>query len=321
MKLKQIFTLCGLVLINAISAQNINTGFGLKVIPLGVKGGLDESNLSAYLVGAAKSNNFICLDAGTIHAGLKKAFEKKLLDTNAAEDFQKKYIKAYFISHGHLDHLAGLVMNAPNDVAKPIYAFPSVIDVLKNNYFTWKSWANFASEGDKPILNKYSYERLTPGKEIEVPNTDLKVTPFSLSHVNPYESSAFLVNNNENYILYLGDTGADTIENTDKLSNLWKSIAPLVIKHQLKCIFIEVSFDNSIADKSLFGHLTPKLLMQELNKLNSLSAGALKKVQIAVTHIKPCDHCSENIKKQIEVANNLGLRFIYPAQAVPLFFK
>jgi 3',5'-cyclic-nucleotide phosphodiesterase len=321
MKFKLICTIFLFLQFGFGHAQDNVTDNGFKVIPLGVKGGLDEANLSAYLVAAAGSNNYICLDAGTIHAGLQQVALKNLSNAKNVDEFQKKFIKAYFISHGHLDHLAGLIMNAPNDIPKPIYAFPSVIDVLRNNYFTWKSWANFASEGDKPILNKYSYERLEAGKEIEITNTNLKVTPFSLSHVNPYESSAFLVRNNQDYLLYLGDTGADTVENSDKLFTLWKAVTPLVIKGALKSIFIEVSFDNSIPEKALFGHLTPKLLMMELNKLNVLSAGSLKNVQIAVTHIKPCENCTEKIIKEIEESNNLGLRIVYPQQAVPMIIK
>lgn len=321
MKFKLICTIFLFLQFGFVHAQDNGTDNGFKVIPLGVKGGLDEANLSAYLVAAAGSNNYICLDAGTIHAGLQQVSMKNLSNAKNTDEFQKKFIKAYFISHGHLDHLAGLIMNAPNDMPKPIYAFPSVIDVLKNNYFTWKSWANFASEGDKPILNKYSYERLEAGKEIEITNTNLKVTPFSLSHVNPYESSAFLVRNNQDYLLYLGDTGADTVENSNKLFTLWKAVAPLVIKGALKSIFIEVSFDNSIPEKALFGHLTPKLLMMELNKLNVLSAGSLKNVQIAVTHIKPCENCTEKIIKEIEESNKLGLRIVYPQQAVPIIIK
>ena len=52
---------------------------GFKVIPLGVKGGLDESNLSAYLVAASGSAQFICLDAGTIYKGLELAAAKSFL--------------------------------------------------------------------------------------------------------------------------------------------------------------------------------------------------------------------------------------------------
>jgi len=321
MKFKTIFTTVFCLFFIVGHAQNMPMSDGFRVIPLGVKGGLDESNLSAYLVAAGGNNNFICLDAGTINAGLQKVTINQLFGATSAEEIQKKHIKAYFISHGHLDHLAGLILNSPNDIAKPIYALPSVIDVLKNYYFTWNSWANFASEGDKPILNKYNYQRLEDKNELSIPNTNLNVTTFSLSHVKPYESSAFLVRNNKDYLLYLGDTGADTVEQSDKLSTLWKAVAPLVASKQLKSIFIEVSFDNSIADKALFGHLTPKLLMLELNKLNTLSSGTLINVQIAVTHIKPCDDCEENIKTQLAEANNLGLKIVYPQQAVVMDIK
>ncbi|MEK0422429.1 MAG: hypothetical protein RLZ95_339 [Bacteroidota bacterium] len=302
----------------SLKAQGIPAKGGFKVMPLGVKGGLDEANLSAYMVAASSDSNYICLDAGTLHAGLQKLAAQHIFNASLAEEIQKKYIKAYFISHGHLDHLAGLILNSPNDIAKPIYALPSVIDVLRNNYFTWNSWANFASEGDKPVLNKYNYQRLEINKEINIPNTSLHLTAFSLSHVKPYESSAFLVRNNEDYLLYLGDTGADTVEQSDKLNTLWKAIAPLVYNKKLKGIFIEVSFDNSIPDKALFGHLTPKLLMLELNKLNTLSENNLKNVQIVVTHIKPCNGCELNIKNEIKTANQLGLNITYPTQGIPM---
>ena len=49
---------------------------------------------------------------------------------------------------------------------------------------------------------------------------------------------------NEAYILYLGDTGPDEIEKTDKLQILWQAVAKLIREGKLKGIFIEVSYPN-----------------------------------------------------------------------------
>jgi len=288
---------------------------GFKIIPLGVKGGLDESNLSAYLVAARGGDQFICLDAGTIYKGLELAAAKKLFKSTNPSTIQQEQINGYFISHAHLDHTAGLIMNSPNDNAKNLYGLASVLDVFKKNYFTWSAWANFGNEGEAPILKKYTYQTLAPTKEIAIENTGLFVTPFVLSHVKPYESSAFLVRNQNSYLLYLGDTGADKVEQSELLAALWKTVAPLVMNKQLKGIFIEVSFDNSIPEKALFGHLTPNLLMEEMGKLNQLSNGQLNNTPLYVTHIKPCDGCEIKIKSEIQKANQIGLNIFYPSQA------
>ena len=294
------------------SSNSIN---GFRVIPLGVKGGLDESNLSAYLVAASGSDQFICLDAGTIYKGLELAAAKKLFKSTNPSTIQQEQINGYFISHAHLDHTAGLIMNSPNDNAKNLFGLASVLDVFKKNYFTWSAWANFGNEGEAPILKKYTYQTLAPTKEIAIENTGLFVTPFVLSHVNPYESTAFLVRNQDAYLLYLGDTGPDRVEQSEQLAALWKSVAPLVMNKQLKGIFIEVSFDNSIPEKALFGHLTPNLLMEEMGKLNQLSNGQLNNTPLYVTHIKPCDGCEIKIKSEIQKANQIGLNIFYPSQA------
>jgi 3',5'-cyclic-nucleotide phosphodiesterase len=95
----------------------------------------------------------------------------------------------------------------------------------------------------------------------------------------------------------------------------------LVIQDQLKAIFIEVSFDNSVPEKALFGHLTPKLLMEEMAKLDQLTNGHLKNVQLYVTHIKPCDSCETTIKAEILAANQIGLNIFYPTQATMIELK
>lgn len=287
---------------------------GFKVIPLGVKGGSNEANLSAYLVSAQGSDNYICLDAGTIYAGLLKAMGNQLFAEKNVEAIQRNNIKAYFISHAHLDHAAGLVLNSPSDSAKTIYGFPFVLDVLRTNYFSWRSWVNFANEGEVPTLNKYTYGYLTAGQEVDVASAALQVTPFVLSHSTPYQSSAFMVRSLNNHLLYLGDTGADALEKSSRLKELWTAAAEKIKRGELTAIFVEVSFDNATPDAQLFGHLTPRLLMQEMHVLNTLAEGRLRNVKIFVTHMKPCDSCESTIKNQIASANDLGLDINYPEQ-------
>ncbi|MDB5025480.1 MAG: 3,5-cyclic-nucleotide phosphodiesterase, partial [Mucilaginibacter sp.] len=197
-------------LLTSISAFGQRSESSFRIVPLGVKGGVDESNLSAYMLAPAHSNSYVCLDAGTLHFGIEKAVANKVFDV-PAEAVLRRYVKDYLISHSHLDHLAGLIINSPDDSTKNIYAFADCIETFKTHYFAWKSWANFADEGQTPRLKKYHYKVLSPGEETLIANTEMSVKAFPLSHSNLI-STAFLVQNNGNYLLYLGDTGADEIE-------------------------------------------------------------------------------------------------------------
>ncbi len=88
---------------------------------LGIHGGEQEDNLSTYLVGAPKDTAFLCLDAGTINTGIRKAIQLKSL-RGTEETILHNQIKGYFISHGHLDHLSDLIINSPADrIAKRIF--------------------------------------------------------------------------------------------------------------------------------------------------------------------------------------------------------
>lgn len=297
---------------NAVFAQE-NKVPAFKLIPLGVSGGLDEGNLSAYLLTSGNSNRYICLDAGTLHDGIVKTIQNKIF-LGSPDQVLKRNIIGYCISHGHLDHLSGLVLNSPNDSSKFIYALPSVIQIMKDKYFTWTNWANFTNEGDKPTLGKYKYVPLVERRDTLLNNTNLVVKAFSLSHGKDNESTAFLLSHNGNYVLYLGDTGADIVENSHKLDILWKYIAPFVKNHRMKAILLEISFPDEVADKSLFGHLNPHLFMKEMESLNTYSDGNLKGVKIYITHIKPCIDCEERIKTQVTKENLLGLNLFYPIQ-------
>ncbi|WP_430615268.1 3',5'-cyclic-nucleotide phosphodiesterase [Flavobacterium sp. JP2137] len=295
--------------------QNLLWSQSFELVPLGVYGGGDESNLSAYLIGEPGRNEFLSLDAGTIRAGIRVALAQKTFDTTE-ETVLKSYIKGYFISHGHLDHVAGLIINSPDDSKKNIYAFDDLIDLFKKHYFTNGTWSNFANEGDGPILNKYRYISLEKGRKQPIENTALSVEPFELSHGEYSKSAAVFVENSQgDVVLYLGDTGADRIEKSEKLALLWQRAAALIQSKKLKAVMIEVSFPNSQPETALYGHLTPRLLQEELQSLENLAGkGSLSQFKIIVTHLKPGGNQIELIKGELEANNELGVDYHFPKQ-------
>jgi cAMP phosphodiesterase len=306
------------LLVSSITASAQHPAF--TVVPLGVRGGLDESNLSAYLVAAAGTTDYICLDAGTLYAGIRKAIDNGALPAPVSKVLRSS-IKDYFISHPHLDHVAGLIINAPDDSTKNIYGLASCLRVLQDKYFSWQSWANFGDAGEQPQLKKYHYVTLEPGNEITANATRIGVRAFSLSHGNPYESTAFLLHNGDDYLLYFGDTGADSVEHSTKLHQVWAAISPLVKSRQLKALFIEVSFPDEQPVKSLFGHLTPALLVQELRNLAALTGeAALQGLPVVITHRKPSGDQEERIRQELLANNPLRVQFIFPEQGRRLDF-
>ncbi|MDR7208486.1 3',5'-cyclic-nucleotide phosphodiesterase [Flavobacterium piscis] len=307
------FVIClFLISINTLAQKQQKSVF--QVVPLGVKGGIDEKNLSAYLLGPTGTKDFICLDAGTINAGIEKAIENKVFKIPASEVL-RKYIKGYLISHAHLDHVSGLIINSPADSSKTVYAIEKCMEMMQNHYFNDQTWANFGDQGVGFPLKKYHFQTLNLTEEIPIANTTMTLKAFPLSHVNPYESTAFLIKNNDDYVLYLGDTGPDVVEKSNNLHDLWTAISPLIESKQLKGIFIEVSFPNEQPDQFLFGHLTPNYLMKELHVLEELSGkGSLNNFKIVVTHLKPPTKNILKIKEQLKKQNDLGVKFIFPEQ-------
>jgi 3',5'-cyclic-nucleotide phosphodiesterase len=124
-------------------------------IALGTAGGLTEADLSAYLLAPTGSTAFVALDAGTLMTGLQQAHCKGNLaeivmppESSLSVEGQvlTQYIKGYLLSHAHLDHVAGLALNSPDDTNKNILGLASTIDTLRDHLFNGKLWPNFADD-------------------------------------------------------------------------------------------------------------------------------------------------------------------------------
>ena len=233
-------------------------------------------------------------------------------------------IKGYLISHAHLDHVAGLIVASPDDSKKPIYALPSVGNDLVETYFNWRAWPNFTDRGKAPQLKKYTIAELAPGVATPIADTAMTVTAFPLAH-GGVESTAFLLESGGDGILCFGDTGPDAVEKGTRLADVWAAVAERVKQKRLKAIVIEVSYTSDRPDNLLFGHLTPRWLMEELRKLDGLAGGkALKDLPVVVSHIKYSltkEQPQRQLLQELEAANDVGVRFVIPEQGSRWHFK
>ncbi|KAI9645846.1 3',5'-cyclic-nucleotide phosphodiesterase pde1 [Ciborinia camelliae] len=84
-----------------------------------------------------------------------------------------------------------------------------------------------------------------------------------------YTSSAFFIQDmaSGQEILIWGDVEPDSISALPRNHLVWADAAPKIAAGTLKGIFIECSFDGSRPDEILFGHLTPRYLIEELKFL------------------------------------------------------
>jgi 3',5'-cyclic-nucleotide phosphodiesterase len=292
---------------------------GFDVVALGVQGGGDGGDLSSYLIHPADDPRGVTCDAGALVTGLQRARAAGAFGRPAPDvsDLLRTRVRGYLISHAHLDHLAGLLIAAPDDGAKPVYALASVIEAVSRDYLNWRAWPNFADRGPRP-LRQYALRDLTPGVAIPLAGTAMSVTAFPLAH-DGVESTAFLLRAGEASLLCLGDTGPDAVEKTGRLAALWTVVAEEVRARRLRAIIIEASYPDGRADDRLFGHLTPQWLIRSLEDLERRAgAGSLGGLPVIVNHIKyPADRPDRLralIAKQLAAGRRLGTRFILPRQ-------
>lgn len=302
-----------------------------KLTSIGVYGGLTDSNLSAYLLKPIGEDKYVMLDAGSLVTGLQRAVGNHAIEDDVKNLLQNQ-ISTYLISHAHLDHIIGLLMAQPElREHQTIMARSETMDTLKKYIFNWSVWGNFGDSGEYPQLNFQHYENLPLLQWVSIPKTEMQVKTFPLSHGKDMPSTAFLIKYKENYVLYFGDTGADKIENSSNMRQIWLEVATLIRHKQLHAIMLECSFANIQPSNKLFGHLKPELFMNELYQLAEIvdplnPNESLTGLNVVVTHIKPSlDKLSDNkqdprqsVFNELKELNNLGLNLLLPQQGKTL---
>jgi cAMP phosphodiesterases class-II len=85
------------------------------------------------------------------------------------------------------------------------------------------------------------------------------------------ESSAFFLRDYStgNEIIVFGDVEPDSVSLEPHNKRVWETAAPKIAAGTLRGIFIECSYNDSIDDAYLYGHLCPRHLVAELTVLAS----------------------------------------------------
>ncbi|EOG6955950.1 MBL fold metallo-hydrolase [Yersinia ruckeri] len=302
---------------------------GFEVVALGVDGGVSDGNLTSYLIRGDNNPLYLALDAGSLLPGISKALDNghfaDVTDQMAAPFTRQGYIlrqriNSYFISHAHLDHVAGLIIASPEDSKKTHYGTASTVETLRNYYFNWRVWPNFTDSGSGTRLGTYRLEAKRPAQSFTIGLTRLLGEIYPLSHDQSPSSMLLISQNNESFA-YFGDTGSDAVENSKNLDQIWRILGEKVKQQQLKGIIIEVSYPNNVADGKLYGHLTPKWLLTELKNLAKYSGESkqpLKDLPVVISHIKPSLQQGVNsrqiIADELQQGNDLGVKFIFMDQ-------
>ncbi|UCQ18610.1 3',5'-cyclic-nucleotide phosphodiesterase [Edwardsiella tarda] len=326
---------CGVVGVVLYGLLALPALAGFQVVALGSGGGLSGDNLPAYLIRHERDTRYLGLDAGSTLPGIAKALAQGSFPEASAERAApwtpqgyvlRELIVAYFISHAHLDHVAGLLLAAPEDSRKPIYTLANSAETLRNHYFNWKSWPNFSDAGQGQRLGTYRIHSVRPAQRFALGNSGMSAQVYPLSH-GGVTSAMILLERSGEYFAYFGDTGADSVEQSSHLDRIWRRLGPLLASGALQGMIIETSFSDAVPQARLFGHLTPHLLNQELTNLARYSGGAsaLAGFPVVIAHIKPSlqagETAAQTIMAQLAAGNRNGVAFRHLQQGEHALFS
>ncbi|KAG7919406.1 hypothetical protein KL927_001535 [Ogataea polymorpha] len=221
-------------------------------------------------------------------------------------------MSAYIITHPHLDHVLGLVINSPCFTRQtPIYGTQQTIDNLKDHIFNGKVW---------PPLSYLTFNYLQPYTENFNITESIAVETFQVSHgfTSPkelYKSSAFLFTktNDKGKLLFFGDVESDLSSNTKYNQHIWLTVADHILSKKLKAIVIECSSVDKKPGQPLFGHMTPTNLISELLNLQNIclekkaTKHPLAGLNVLIIHVKEAfDHLGDPRKQVLESLRRLN---------------
>jgi Cft2 family RNA processing exonuclease len=175
-----------------------------------------------------------------------------------------------FITHPHLDHVAGLALlldavQGRRTGPVTVHATDQVIAALKKHLFNWVLWPDFAAipNAEQPTLR---WAPLPADGAVRLGERRLATYPVN----HTVGSTAYLVRGRGPAFLFTGDMGSTPA--------LWPALER---ETGLKKIIVDCSFtdaDMEIAEKSL--HFCPRTLLDEI-------AAVPAAIEFLIYHLKP----------------------------------
>jgi cAMP phosphodiesterase len=213
---------------------------------------------------------------------------------------EQKKIDALLVTHAHLDHIKDIPLLALNffrmDTRIKIYSSQTVRKKIERHLLNGHVYPPFHElPAENPIV---SFHLVTPYKEFEVEKH--RVLALPVKHTE--SALGYQVTDAEGKALfYTSDTGPG-------LRSCWKHLS-------FQLLLVETTMPNSSEEYArLTGHLTPKLLLEELNVLKKMR-GDLPR--IVIVHRDPM--LGAQIKKEMaEVAETLKSPIIVGTEGMQL---
>ncbi len=212
----------------------------MRIRVLGCSGGIGAgARTSAMLV-----DDDVLIDAGTGIGDL----DLKDLDS----------IRHVFLTHAHLDHVAGLPMLADRvfdenfDVPLTVYAREETLRAIKEHLFNDVIWPDFTRlpSPENPMLR---WHVASPGDTITIGHRDF----YAVDVMHSVPSLGFTVQNSGGVFAVSGDTKTN--------ETLWPVLNAC---DDLRVLVIEVSFPDEMESLAVdSGHYTPKSLTDDLKRL------------------------------------------------------